>query len=177
MFCWSYTLPKKSSQQCNKRSIGFPSLTTNYRQFRNIHHLPRLQISRKCFTSTDMQWLKWYDTNGVAIGCVNRWISSDHITWMMKTLTEYQNDTYCIFLKGALNTDPKTYRRFRHGNANFLSKFIFALNVGWNERGTFLGGDDKRVCDWTYVISISWQRKLCTGIPLPGLFQVVCCAG
>ena len=105
-----------------------------------------------------MLYLNRYDAicneNGMtpmelAMGCVNRWLSSDHITWMMKTLTESQNDTYCIFLNGALNTDPKTYRRFRNGNANLPSKFIFALNVGRDERGTFLGADDKRGCHWT----------------------------
>ena len=75
--------------------------------------------------------------------CVNRWVSSDHNTWMMKTLTESQSDTYSIFLNGALNTDPKTYWRFKNANANMPSKLLFTLNVGRNERGTFLGADDQ----------------------------------
>ena len=71
----------------------------------------------------------------LAMVCVNRWISSDHVTWAMRALTESQTDTYCIFLNGALNTNPKTFRRFRNGNADLPSKLMFALNVGRDERG------------------------------------------
>ena len=84
----------------------------------------------------------------LAMVCVNRWISSDHITWIMKALTEAQKDTYCIFLNGSLNTDSKTFRRFKNGNTDLPSKLLFALNVGRNERGTFLGSDAHRGCHW-----------------------------
>ena len=44
--------------------------------------------------------------------CVNRWLSDDHICWLMKTLTDSQTDTYCIYLNGSLKRDSKTFRRF-----------------------------------------------------------------
>jgi hypothetical protein len=66
----------------------------------------------------------------------------------MEALTESQTDTYCIFLNGALNSNPKTFRRFRNGGTDLPSKLMFALNVGRDERGTFLGSDEKRGCHW-----------------------------
>ena len=99
----------------------------------------------------------------LAMVCVNRWISSDHVTWAMKALTESQTDTYCIFLNGALNTNPKTFRRFRNGNADLPSKLMFALNVGRDERGTFLGSDAQRGCHWTLCHVDIAAKKLVYG--------------
>ena len=81
----------------------------------------------------------------------------------MKTLTESQSDTYSIFLNGALNTDPKTYRRFKNANANMPSKLLFALKVGRNERGTFLGADDQRGCHWTLCHVDIMKKKIVYG--------------
>ena len=94
--------------------------------------------------------------------CVNRWVSSDYIAWMMKTLTESQSDTNSIFLNGALNTDLKTYRRFKNANANMPSKLLLALNVGRNERGPFLGADDQRGCHWT-LCHVEIMKKIVYG--------------
>lgn len=89
--------------------------------------------------------------NELAMVCANRWISSDHICWMMKTLTDSQVDTYCIFLNGVLGKDPTTLRRFRSGNTDMPlpSKFVFVINVGRNETGIFFGTDHQQGCHWT----------------------------
>ena len=86
----------------------------------------------------------------LAMVCVNRWVSSDHITWVMKVLTESQKDTYCSFLNASLNMDPTSFRRFKNANSNedLPSKFLFALNVCRSENGTFLGSDECRGCHW-----------------------------
>ena len=69
----------------------------------------------------------------------------------MKTLTDSQMHTYCIFLNGVLNSDPTKLRRFSSGNTNMPlpSKLVFAINVGRNESGTFFVTDNKPGCHWT----------------------------
>ena len=69
----------------------------------------------------------------------------------MKTLTDSQMHTYCIFLNGVLNSDPTKLRRFRSGNTDMPlpSKLVFTVNVGRNESGTFFGTDNQPGCHWT----------------------------
>ena len=103
--------------------------------------------------------------NELAMVCVNRWISSDHICWLMKTLTDSQMHTYCIFLNGVLNSDPTKLRRFRSGNTDMPlpSKLVFTINVGRNESGTFFGTDNQPGCHWTLCHVDIAAKKLVYG--------------
>ena len=67
-----------------------------------------------------------------------------------------QNDTYCIFLNRVLETDLKTFRKFRNGNVSSMNSSIkscFALTVGQDQHGTFLGSDEQ-VTTGHYATSI-----------------------
>ena len=96
--------------------------------------------------------------------CVNRWLSDDHICWLMKTLTDSQTDTYCIYLNGALKRDPKTFRRFSRPGQQMPSKFVFAINVGCGQAGkTYFGTDEMRGCHWALCHVDMTQKRIVYG--------------
>ena len=91
--------------------------------------------------------------------CVNRWLSDEHICWLMKKLTDSQNHTYCIYLNGSLNSDPKTFRRFSRSEQQMPSAFLFAINVRCGQSGkTFFGTDAFPGCHWS-LCHVDMPRK------------------
>ena len=95
--------------------------------------------------------------------CDNRWLSDDHITWLMKELTDSGTDTYCIYLNGVLNTDPMGFRRFCCRD-NLPSKILFSINVGSSGTGDiYFGTDHKPGCLWTMRYTLR-PRIICRSI-------------
>lgn len=71
--------------------------------------------------------------NELAMLCLYRWVSSDHICWLMRTLNNLQNNTSFVYLNNELHKNHKTHK-------NTPSNFSFAINVGKNQRGnTYFG--------------------------------------
>ena len=78
--------------------------------------------------------------NELAMVCADRWISSDHICWLMKTLNQDQDETFFVYLNG-ISKDPATLQRFTKCSSK-PSKLCFAINVCKNQTGqTFIGSD------------------------------------
>ena len=95
--------------------------------------------------------------------CDNRWLSDDHITWLMKKLTDSGTDTYCIYLNGVLNTNPMGFRRLCCRD-NLPSKILFSINVGVSGTGdTYFGTDHKPGCHWTMCYIDTIQKKIIYG--------------
>ena len=95
--------------------------------------------------------------------CGNRWLSDDHMTWLMKELTDSGTDTYCVYLNGVLNTDPRRFRRFRC-RGNLPSKVLFSINVGLSATGdTYFGTDRTPGCHWTMCHIDTIQKKIIYG--------------
>ena len=57
--------------------------------------------------------------------CTDRWVSSDHVCWLMANLNQIQVITYFVYLNGR-NQLPTSQRRFTHGKVK-PSKFCFAM--------------------------------------------------
>ncbi len=95
--------------------------------------------------------------------CVNRWLSDDHILWLMENLNKSQTDTYCLFLNGSINKDPKTLRRFSRGDA-LPTKLLFAINVARPSAGeTQFGTDERPGCHWTMCYIHTIGKKITYG--------------
>ena len=96
--------------------------------------------------------------------CLNRWISDDHICWMTNILNRSQTDTYCVYLNGMINKNPKTLRRFSKTiQPKPLKQILFALNVGASEGKTFLATDTRRGCHWTLCLVDLTTKKIVYG--------------
>lgn len=96
--------------------------------------------------------------------CLNRWISDDHICWTTKILNRSQTDTYCIYLNGMINKDPKTLRRFSKTiEHKTLNQLLFAVNVGASQGKTFLATDTRRGCHWTLCLVDLKTKKILYG--------------
>ena len=95
--------------------------------------------------------------------CGNRWLSDDHMTWIMKELTDSGTDTYCVYLNGVLNADPMKFRRFRCRD-NLPSKVLFSISVGRSPTGeTYFGSDRTPGCHWTMCHVDTFQKKITNG--------------
>ena len=81
------------------------------------------------------------------------------VVWLMKKLTGSQSRTYCIYLNGSLNSDPKTFRRFSRTEQQMPSAFLFALNVRYGQSGkTFFRTDAFPGCHWS-LCHVDMLRK------------------
>ena len=95
--------------------------------------------------------------------CGNRWLSDDHMTWLMKELNHSGSDTYCVYLNGVLKTDPMKFRKFRCRD-NLPSKVVFSINVGLSPTGdTYFGTDRTPGCHWTMCHIDTIQKKITYG--------------
>ncbi len=96
--------------------------------------------------------------NELAMICGNRWVSSDHICWLMKTLNMPQSDTYFVYLNNDVCKNPKT-KPFEK-----LSKICMAMNVGKDIRGnTFLGTYNRPGNHWTLCHVDTIEKKILYG--------------
>ena len=104
--------------------------------------------------------------------CVDRWMSDDHMLWMTKILNGMHTDTYCVYLNGMINKDPRRLRRFSKTiQPRPLKQLLFALNVGASHGKTFLGTDEQKGCHWTLcVVDLTMKRIIygdSLGWPIP----------
>ena len=93
--------------------------------------------------------------NELAKLCVNEWVSSDHVLWLMNTLNKSQGDTYCIYLNKDMHKAPTTIPPFLAEDTK-PSKLCFVVaqksfaNVGKGQRGkTFLGSFGHLASHWS----------------------------
>ena len=104
--------------------------------------------------------------------CVDRWMSDDRMLWMTKILNNLQTDTYCVYLNGMINKDPRKLRRFSKTILpRPLNQLLFVLNVGASHGKTFLGTDEHIGCHWTLcVVDLNVKRIIygdSLGWPIP----------
>ena len=92
--------------------------------------------------------------NELAMLCMYRWVSSDHIRWLIRTLNNLQNNTSFVYLNNELHKNPKTHK-------NTPSNFSFAINVGKDQRGnTYFGTYDHPGNHWSMChVNVS-ERKI-----------------
>ena len=89
--------------------------------------------------------------NELSTICIDRWLSCDPITWLMKALNGSQSHTYCLYLN-EFRRDPSSLKCFVNGSTK-PDRFLFAVNVGRSSKGdTFIGSDLKRGCHWTMCL-------------------------
>ena len=75
----------------------------------------------------------------------DRWITSDYMSWMAKTLNREQNTTYC----NVLNFIGDANRLVSRLGNNIPRRCFFFVNVGrLTSRKTILGEDIQRGCHW-----------------------------
>ena len=97
--------------------------------------------------------------NELAMVCVDRWISSDHICWLMKILNQDQDETFFVYLNG-ISKDPATLQRFTKCSSK-PSKLCFAINVCKNQTGqTFIGSDFQPGNHWSLCHVDTTEKRI-----------------
>lgn len=90
-FSQDYAKPRAVTEHPPAKAI------TNFQQMLYLHKYDE-SIRPHGITPTELSMI-----------CGNRWLSDDHMTWLMKELTDTVTDTYCIYLNGVLKTDPMRF--------------------------------------------------------------------
>jgi len=67
------------------------------------------------------------------------WVSTDHVTWVLKQLNNMQNDTMLLCPNVVVNIHNKMTRKAKLFDLGPLKRLGFALNVGQRNGKTFIG--------------------------------------
>ncbi len=107
---------------------------------------------------------KPYDmsANELAMLCADRWVSSDHICWLVNTLNNSQNDTYFSYLNNALHRNPNTLQPFLPEGTK-PSKLCFAINVAKGRGKTFISTFGQLGNHWTLCHVDTIEKKIVYG--------------
>lgn len=105
----------------------------------------------------------------LAFLCCDRYISCDHVLWIVNRLNRQQDSVYCIYLNYAMSNPERLIARRLSGNRARPSAIVCIVNVGREANGkVFLGRDGKQGNHWatiyvdpsnkciTYCDSLGW---------------------
>ena len=85
---------------------------------------------------------------GLAKICCQRWLSGDHVSWVLNRLNNDQMGTLCIYLTSVLSV-PQFVRRSLPGGRR-PSVLMFVINVGRDaSTNVFIGNDAQPGAHWT----------------------------
>lgn len=79
------------------------------------------------------------------------WVSTDHVTWVLKQLNDMQNDTMLLCPNVVVNIHNEMTRKAKLFNLGTLKRLVFALNVGQRDGKTFIGGPQNGGNHWVLV--------------------------
>ena len=94
--------------------------------------------------------------NEVASLCVTRWVLSDLLMWMAKTLNKEQSDFYCCVINSVNDVERLATRKLQ---SKHLKGFFFFVNVSKSGGKTVLGADVIRGAHWT-ICHVSEENKM-----------------
>ena len=81
--------------------------------------------------------------------CCNRWLSCDHILWIVKKLNSMQSSTMCVYLNFVRDIKRFVAKRLRPDQPR-PSSLIFILNVGKSHDGSvYLSDDENQGNHWS----------------------------
>ena len=81
--------------------------------------------------------------------CCNRWLSCDHILWIVKKLNSMQSSTMCVYLNFVRDIKRFVARKLRPDQPR-PSSLIFILNVGKSHDGSvYLGDNENQGNHWS----------------------------
>ena len=93
--------------------------------------------------------------------CCTRWLSCDHMDWMIQELNKVQGETKCVYMNFVLHIDCFIARRITPLQQK-PSKYLFVLNVGKNRDGSvYLGSDAQPGNHWT-MCHVDMHKKVIT---------------
>ena len=99
--------------------------------------------------------------NELAMLCVDRWVSCDHICWLMANLNKAQDKTFFAYLNG-ISKSPQHLRRFKQPIKP--SNFCFCINVGKDQAGrTFVANDTNPGNHWSLCHIDTTTKKIVYG--------------
>ena len=88
--------------------------------------------------------------------CCHRYISGDHIHWILKKLNQQNRSTLCVYLN-----EIKYVNRFVEKNKSHeTDALFFIINVGRSHGKTFMGCNTNPGCHWT-ICSYESNSELC----------------
>jgi len=76
------------------------------------------------------------------------WVSTDHVTWVLKQLNDMQNDTMLLCPNVVVNIHNKMTRKAKFFDLGPLKRLGFALNVGQRNGKTFIGSPENGGNHW-----------------------------
>lgn len=79
------------------------------------------------------------------------WISTDHVTWILKQLNDMQNDTMLLCPNIVVNIHNEMTRKAKLFNLGTLKRLVFPLNVGQRNGKTFIGRPQNGGNHWVLV--------------------------
>ena len=93
--------------------------------------------------------------------CCNRWLSSDHILWVVEKLNTMQPSTLCVYLNYVSDVKRYVKRRVQSDQLRPVS-LMFIMNVGKSPDGSvFLGSDEKPGNHWS-TCYIDMEKRTAT---------------
>ena len=92
--------------------------------------------------------------------CGTRWISSDHMSWLAKTINKDQTTLYCNRIVNFMGDIGRLVTRLRSPKPKCCAFFVNAGKS--NSRNVFLGGT-KRGCHWTLCYVDSTCKQIVYG--------------
>lgn len=141
-----------------KSSIQRPGMMTDYpspesvSMFKSLIHTTRYD-----------QEIPGYgmDPQELSKVCCNRWLSSDHILWIVKTLNSMQSSTICVYLN-FVSDIKKFVARSLQPDQTRPSSIVFILNVGKSSDGSvFLGNDLNQGNHWS-ICYLDCEKRVAT---------------
>ena len=79
------------------------------------------------------------------------WVSTDHVTWVLRQLNDMQNDTMLLCPNVVVNIHNEMTRKAKLFNLGTLKRLVFALNVGQRNGKTFIGSPQNGGNHWVLV--------------------------
>ena len=93
--------------------------------------------------------------------CCNRWLSCDHILWVVQKLNSMQSSTMCCYLNYAGNVKRFVTRRLPVGTPK-PSSLLFILNVGKSSNGSVYMGDNVQQGNHWSICYLDKSKKTVT---------------
>lgn len=134
-----------------KSSIQRPGILTDYpspesaSMFKSLIHTTRYNREIPSY-GTDPQELSKV--------CCNRWLSSDHILWIVKTLNSMQSSTICAYLNFVSNIKGGKKPSTRP------SSIVFILHVGKSSDGSVLLGNDRNQGNHWSICYVDCKKRV-----------------
>ena len=145
-------------------NIQKPGMVANYPSPESVSKFKSLLLSPRYDTEIPDYGMTLQELSKV---CCDRWISCNHILWIVKKLNSMKSSTLCVYLNFVGNIKRFVARRLQPDHPR-PSSIVFILNVGKSPDGSvYLGAMKTKVIIGAFVTLTKTNEQYHTQICLP----------